>query len=343
MAIEELEEYIETDGFKRIEKMLNKFIKEEITLDQKDISESAKSREWFLTKIKNKIDEKEKEPILYKPQPFLYFGSYFKGTKVKNVDEYDILVIIDSNTGQFKDKNGNIIGDGLGSAIPNHKYDNKYKKSDGSGISPSKQLNWLKKIVEEVVESYGGTAPIRNGQAITARIESKDINIDLVPAGIFQHTEDSDKIFYDIPKGNINNGWILTDPKQDIGLINELAKTKDNFRDIIRLIKYIRDNYNFKVTSFAIECCIIEYAEKIWYNSILMNLIGVLIYLTECLNSKEILDTFDEENNLLENVDSCEWYSKRIEKIYNLIIEITVEEEDDSKTYEKLSNVLSNS
>lgn len=337
---EELEEYTKTDSFKKIEKTLKKFIKEEITLDQTDISESAKSREWFLTKIKNKIDSKEKEPTLYKSQPFLYFGSYFKGTKVKNVDEYDILVVIDSNTGFFK-RDGEKIGTGLGSASPNYKYDKKYLNAEGY-VSPSKQLNWLKGIVEEVVESYGGTAPTRKGQAITARIESKDINIDLVPAGIFQHTEDSDKIFYDIPKGDINNGWILTNPKQDIELINEIAKDRDDFRNIIRLVKYIKDNYNFKIASFAIECCIVKYAEVVWFDSTLMNLLMVLLYLSECLKSKEILDTFDEENNLLENVDSCEWYSERVEKIFNLIIE-TAEEEDDTKAYQKLFDALSNS
>jgi len=339
--IDELEKMSKTEDFIRMDKLIRKFIKEKIALSQIDISESAKSREWLLNKIKNKINEREGEPTLYKPQLFVYFGSYFKGTKVKNVDEYDVLVVIDSYTGYFEQK-GVRIGDGLGSANPNHKYDQKYKKSDGSGVSPSKLLNWLKSIVTEVVESYGGTAPIRNGQAITARIESKDINIDLVPAGIFQHTEKQDTIFYDIPKGDKNNGWILTNPLQDITLINELAKDRDNFRNIIRLVKFSRDNYNFKISSFAIECCIVKYAEEVWFDSTFMNLLLLLLYFSDCLNSKAIFDTFDENNNLLENVESTEWYAERIEKIIELLLE-SGDEEDNKKAYQNLVNVLSNS
>ena len=324
-----------------MDKLLKKFLKEEIALSMTDISESAKSRDWFLEKIKNKIEEKTEEPSLYKLQPFLNFGSYFKGTKVKNVDEYDILIVIDSNNGKCTQE-GVHIGDGLGSALPNHKYDTKYLKADGSGVSPSKLLNWLKGIVQEVVTSYGGTAPERSGQAITARIESKDINIDLVPAGIFQHTQKSDTIFYNIPKGDINNGWILTNPKQDMELINDLAQNKDNFRNLIRIIKFIRDNYNMNISSFAIECVVISMAEKIWYDSIFINLIVILIGLGEKLKSGEILDTFDSKNNLLAGVGSTKYYSERIDKILESLVDLTKQDDDDTDTYDKVVSLLFN-
>ena len=40
-----------------LNKLIDKFIQENIALSQKDISESAKSREWFLARIKTKIEE----------------------------------------------------------------------------------------------------------------------------------------------------------------------------------------------------------------------------------------------------------------------------------------------
>ncbi|AKB28110.1 hypothetical protein MSSIT_1391 [Methanosarcina siciliae T4/M] len=323
-------------------KLINKFIKDEISLSRTDISESAKSRDWFLDRIKSKIEQRVNEPVLYGPQPFLYFGSYFKGTKVSNVDEYDVLVVIDSYGGQFT-QNGQIVGNGVGKNNPNHKYDEKYKKSDGSGVSPAKTLNWLKGIVTEVVESYGGTAPERNGQAITARIESKDINIDLVPAGIFESTLQPGVFFYDIPKGDLNNGWILTNPQQDIKLINELAQKNYNFKNIVRILKYIKKQYNFSVSSFAIECCAISYANaNYWYSySDYENLKGMLSYFAACLKNKNIQDTFDTDNNLLSDVGSSEWYSERVEKIINVLCAQT-HETDEEKAYGRVHSILSN-
>lgn len=85
--------------------LIQKYIDNEISLSMKDISASAKSREWFLNRIKNKINEKinngEIVPQLYSETPFVNFGSYFKGTKVKDVDEFDVLVVLDSNSGQL--------------------------------------------------------------------------------------------------------------------------------------------------------------------------------------------------------------------------------------------------
>lgn len=337
----DLDELLESDDIKRMDRFIRKFMDNEVSHSQIDISKSAKSRKWFLDRIKNKINEKVGEPSLYKPEPFVNFGSYFKKTNVKDVDEYDVLVVIDSNNGHFSQK-GEKIGDGLGSNDPNHKYDKKYKKSNGSGVSPNKQLNWLKNIVAEVVDGFGGTAPIRVGQAVTARIESQDINIDLVPAGIFQNVDDPEIIFYDIPKGDKDNGWILTNPKQDMKLIKDLAQDRDNFRKIIRLLKLIKNNYNFLISSFAIECCVVNYAQsRTWTNNAFIDFICLLNYLKENFNSKSILDSFDENNNLLKNVESTEWYAERLEKIMDNIKE-QIAEEDDTKAYENIFNTLYN-
>ncbi|MHC4986998.1 MAG: hypothetical protein ACYTFX_00680 [Planctomycetota bacterium] len=54
-------------------------------------------------------------PKLLASDPFIYFGSYFKGTKVADVDEFDVLVVIDSQGGQYS-QGGKVIGHGLGSA-----------------------------------------------------------------------------------------------------------------------------------------------------------------------------------------------------------------------------------
>ena len=86
-----------------VKNAINHYLDNHIKLSQKNISEAAKSREWFLTRVENVINSRTGEPKLYpvEGQKFVYFGSFFKGTKVLDVDEYDVLVVIDSNNGFF--------------------------------------------------------------------------------------------------------------------------------------------------------------------------------------------------------------------------------------------------
>jgi hypothetical protein len=324
-----------------LDKILNKFIDNHIRLSQKDIAASAKSREWVLDRLKSKIDNRDESPSLYKDEPFVKFGSYFTGLKVSNVDEYDILVTIDSNSGVFYKPANNSYGTGLGSAYPNHKYDQRFKKSDNSGVSPTKIMNWLKGLLEEIAESYGGEAPEKDGQAITLKIKSKDIKIDFVPAGIFKRNSDN-SVFYNIPSGGKDNSWILTNPKLDSERIKRLSSLKSDFKNIVRLEKYIRDQYSMKISSCAIQTNACDHAEELfWYSGTFENLVSVLRSLKKSLDLKILLDPYDGETNLLEGVDNLPYYSDRIDKIITNFEELEYETSTDS-AYNKLCSILSN-
>lgn len=326
--------------------LIQRFIQEEIALSKKDISANAASRDWFLDKIRRKIEEKldegERIPQLNKETPFVRIGSYFKGTKVSDVDEFDILVVLDSNSGMFS-QNGIVMGDGVGVANPCFKYDERFKKDDLSGVSPGKLLNWLKSIVQEVVDTFGGEAPIRDGQAVTARILSKNLAIDLIPAGKFTYRQNPDEHFYDIPKGDKYNGWILTKPESDIDLIRSYASRCDGLRNVIRVIKKINKAYNFKVPSFAVECCILYYAHNnSWDGSMFNNILNALKYYSTCLRLKVIKDTFDNKKNLLEHLEVNEWYASRVDSIVTVLENIPYYVDDENTAYTKLRDSLLN-
>lgn len=324
-----------------VQKAISRYITDYIQLSKADISSSAKSREWFLTRIENVITSRTKEPVLYKPK-FVYFGSYFKGTKVQVVDEYDVLVVVDSNTGIYS-SGGVAIGTGQGVVSPNHKYDDRYKKSDGTGISPAKMLNWLRGVVKEITDAFGGEAPERNGQAITAIIKSQNLKIDLVPAGIF--TRDSDgTTFYNIPDGSKDNSWITTSPETDIKAINDTAKQKDNFRNIIRISKRIKDRYNFIVPSFAIETAIVEYGNNNkWYNLLYYDTIFVLQHLSKKFREGKIVDPYDPNKNLISNVESLPWYADRIDGIITVLRDCNENIQEQDIVNKKVVNAFENS
>jgi hypothetical protein len=322
--------------------LLEKFITDEITLDQKDITAAVKSREWFLTRLENKINNYANQPFLYKQKPFVYFGSYFKGTKVSNVDEFDVLVVIDSSSGVFS-RSGSQIGIGLGDQNPNPKYNKAYYKSDSSGVSPSKMLNWLKTMASEVIEPYGGSIPERDGQAITVEIQSQNLKIDLVPAGIFSYPSRQGE-FYNIPDGSSGGGWTITNPEVDKRLINELAKDRLNFKNVIRLLKFIRDKFNLKISSFAIECVVVDFAQRDdWRGNFPVDFLLSLNHLAQRLNAKSILDMFDTDTNLLDNIDDSisTWYGQRMEGLFNEILALE-KRQDETAAYEKLKKLLNN-
>ena len=324
-----------------LDRILNKFIDNEIRLTKKDIEASAKSRDWVLEKIKSKINSLINQPSLYGEEPFVKYGSYFTGVQVADVDEFDVLVVIDSCSGVFSKPAGTPYGDGLGTASPNHKYDDDLKKSDQSGVSPTKLLNWLQSVVADVAKTYGGEAPEKDGQAITLNIKGSDIRIDLVPAGIFRRKSDG-SIFYNIPNGKKDNGWILTNPKLDAERIKRIASAKDGFKNIIRIHKYLRTKYNFKIKSYAIQTNISDYAEaSYWWTSLFDNFLACLKNLKASVDRKNIPDGYDSSVNLLADTESLDYYSERLSKIITSL-ESLKNETDSEVAYQKLCYILSN-
>jgi hypothetical protein len=266
----------------------------------------------------NKIDSASNKPILYGPNKYINFGSSFKKTKVRVVDEFDVMLIIDACGGYFIE-NGTTTGKGQGSAYPNHIFDSKYLLDDGRHVSPTKILNWLKDIVWSVLDPRGSAPPIRDNQAITAYIARTKTKIDLVPAPILKRTNDH-KTFYVIPKGGQSNGWLSTSPEDDMAAVDNAAKNRDDFRNVIRICKRIRDTYNFvNVSSFAIETIVIDFVyHNSWYQNLYVDCRGTLSHLSGKFRSGSIPDPFSG-NNLLQEANQLSWYADRVRSIINTL------------------------
>lgn len=321
---------------------IDTYIDENIRLSRIAMSSAVTSREWFLKRVQEVISNRTNEPVLYLPEPTLYFGSYFKGTKVKVVDEFDVLVILDTFSGVYRE-GGLVLAQGLGSKSPNPLFDLSYYKEDGTGVSPIKLVNWMKGVVEEILIPLGGEAPVRNGQAVTARISSRDLCIDLVPAVILRN--DLGKTFYAISDGRPNGGWIVTDPKHDKTLLTSAAQGKDNFKNIIRIMKRIRDSYNMGVSSFAIETAVIYYGQtNYWTNNLYQDIRYVIANLANRFRSGVIQDSFTRGNNLLNEVESLSWYADRLDKIVRILDDCeqneTNQTEVNDRVYRAFENLL---
>lgn len=280
---------------------LQRYIDRVLTLDMPDIQASAASRQWLQTRIQNEIEARNFQPALYATNRFVNFGSYFKGTKVKAVDEYDILVVLDCNGGIYS-QNGIPISSGLGSANPNYIFNSEYANLLGN-VSPTKLLYWLQGVIWNVVSAHGGETPQVDGSAVTARVVSKNLDIDLVPAFNLNHNTNKED-YYIIPKAVGTESWVNTSPRKDIEILNAIASVRDDLKKIIRVCKRIKDQYQLSITSFAIESAISAYAysQSGWNNASLFDKWQFsTLSLFQKLDAGDIQDPTGFSGNLLES------------------------------------------
>lgn len=324
-----------------LNRIINRFIADEISLSISDITRSAASRQWLTEGIANKISLRVNQPRLYSEKPFVNFGSYFKGTKAGFIDEYDILVVLDTNNGIYHN-NGIITGHGLGRVDPNPIFSGNYDIEGNSVVSPTKLLNWLKGVIEEFIKPFGMESPVKDGQAITVYSKNSNTYFDFVPACILKNVA-SEETFFVIPRGNNKIGWIMTNPQNDIKLMNDLSQDRTNFKNVIRLVKFIKDKYNFKVPSFSVECNSVSYVQlNYWHNNIAQDFLNVLGHLQRNFKTGKILDTFDYEANVIEGVESLDWYSDRVANIIERISNLQNMFISENDAYQKFSSIMYN-
>lgn len=334
----------------KLNQIIEDFSKEYLAQSTKDMQACAKSRDHFISKLKDKIKEDEYGPQLYSLDPVINFGSRFDGTQYGDVDEMDLLIVIDSCNGQFN-SDGRAVGKGKGTQSPNHKYDDKFLKEDKSGISGLKLCNWLKDIATEVFdEGYkASTKPIKDGQAITVEVKSLGLSFDLVVAGIFEHV-DGHGTFYNISDGTSKNDWILTNPKADKAKMQDLADSYENFCKVIRAIKFVKDYHKVTITSHAVKSTVADYAENAllgyaWSGDFWDDLKGSLKHLEASLRKKNIPDLLvSYKSRKRENlVSDLENYIACADKVQKVIIGLTeIENLKEEQRYSALVSLLSN-
>ena len=97
----------------------------------------------------------------------------------------------------------------------------------------------VKGHIDEVLEPYGcEPGGERRTGCYSIYIKSKDVYIDFVPVIIFRKVAPNE-IFYTIPKGGCRWGWIITNPRIDKEIVNETGSRYEQFKNSIRLFKYI--------------------------------------------------------------------------------------------------------
>jgi len=229
------------------------FLTKKINLTPTEISQGAKSQAHIREILDNKSQGDESFPWLTDGD-FLS-GSYARDTKIKPLDDIDIMVVLDGTGLVAWDKgvqlNADVRGNGkLGSPAVNYLNDKSW------GISSIKIIEIFKNALQE---SYPDSSIQKDGQAVNVWLDSYGLGLDIVPCFHIIPRDGSYERYF-IPFGAGNSMWRATNPKIDEETCTLLNQQHDGkLKPVIKLIKYWNQTKNNgQLRSYHIEVMVLR-------------------------------------------------------------------------------------
>jgi len=209
---------------------LSNLVETEVNLVTSRVQVARRSRDHLLNQIK-RFNENNIEKLDFAEQYNLHYGSFSRRTKIKPLDDIDIMIGLNGEKLVWNQANAyneaiisvqNSLDKGIWSQLLN---------DDNLSLNPTKVLNRFKKMLGNM-SGYQNPHLNRRQQAVTFQMISNEWNFDLVPCFYTQSG------VYLIPSGN-GGYWMQTDPRKDQILATEVNQQHNGrVLEIIRLIKY---------------------------------------------------------------------------------------------------------
>ena len=226
------------------------FMNNFVNLDVTQTQMARKSRDNLLTNIKSFSGDAD---FFYSnDSQCLNFGSFARRTKLRPLDDIDMMICIASSD----DRKYTYMGNGI-----YYMGANQTDKNNGLNIYGTNDLNSTKVINRFIsklsnLNDYRKAEMHKNHEAATLKLKSYDWNFDIVPC--FYCKGD----FYLIPDGNGN--WKKTDPRIDNQRITTINQEhKGNLLALIRLVKYWnKRRVTYTIGSYILECMILKRYEN---------------------------------------------------------------------------------
>lgn len=238
----------------------NEFLSEHVNLDPTITTQARASRNWLLDQIQVLPSKYSDFPVLY-PDVDIYYGSFARRTKIRELDDLDMIVGISALGTTYLD-----YGSTVHLVVP---YGIALRDlcHDGTNLLNSRRV--INKFVNCLsnVPQYAKSDIKRNGAAAVLNLTSYTWSFDIVP-GFFTTPEWDGRTYYIIPDGE--GHWMKTDPRIDRERTTAVNQAHDgNVLNVIRSIKY----WNRRPTmptmpSYLLECIILNYYESRTYKAV---------------------------------------------------------------------------
>lgn len=278
----------------------NAFIefKNNIKLNQNESHNAIRSRDWLIDNIKKFPTNDDSFPKLYNEKNLL-FGSFARKTKIKPLDDIDLMICISGMGSTYSEKNPDEIDINVPSNVKN-----LYNLSDdGNRLNSRKVIEKFKSNLKEI-EHYKQADINRRQEAVTLKLSSYDWNFDIVPC-FFTKPDSDGRTYYLIPNGD--GKWKKTDPRIDQ---NRIIKINQNYNgkilDIIRIFKSFKIENNLSISSYLLEVMILNYYETTNYlGPINTEINSIFNYLSNRINY-----SIKDPQNIRENINDLDFYER---------------------------------
>lgn len=222
------------------------FMKDTVNLESTETQTARKSRDNLLTNIKSFSGDDDFFSI--NSSRCLNFGSFHRHTKLRPLDDIDLMICIAGSD----DRQYTNVGNGIYYMGANQTDKNNGLNTQGTdNLNSTKVINmFISKL--SYLSDYSKAEIHKNHEAATLKLKSYDWNFDIVPC--FYCTGD----FYLIPDGNGN--WKKTDPRIDNDRTTTINQEHNgNLLSLIRLVKYWNNRrITYTIDSYMLECMILD-------------------------------------------------------------------------------------
>lgn len=204
----------------------DKFRKEVVDLESEQTKTARISRDFVLQNIARLSDSGEL-PIVMEDY-CLNFGSFARNTKIRPLDDIDMMICYDGRCGVYETVRQNELYYVRFSS--GHPFFDDLRNDDGRTLNSRKVINQLIGALSGV-ESYSKAEMHRRQEAATLQLKSYPWNFDIVPCF---YTKQG---FYLIPDGQ--GHWKNTDPRIDRTRVAEVNQGCGGLAlPLVRLMKY---------------------------------------------------------------------------------------------------------
>ncbi|MDD5292847.1 MAG: hypothetical protein PHW40_00875 [Candidatus Izemoplasmatales bacterium] len=275
---------------------------------------AKKSRDWLFSQIQNICDNGAF--LKSAPEYNITFGSYSRKTKIKPLDDIDIIIGL---KGGDLEVNGNVWND-ISLKVKSTCQDNLILNlSDKpSQWSDDKYLN-SNKVKNKLVSALGNIPQYENadiharGAAVTLKLKSYEWTYDIVPS-FFAEGDQFNNPYYLIPNGK--GKWQKTNPKLEQERVSRLnQKFNNTVLKTIRLVKYWnRRGQMPNITSYVLETIVLDYFDQASHNKVVDNKTSdwVDLHFRNVLNyiGSNIMSNVQDTKKIQGNINDLEWQQK---------------------------------
>ena len=226
------------------------FMKNTVNLEPNKTSTARASRDNLINNIKN-FDGDSDFFKLYN-EKILCFGSFNRRTKIRPIDDIDIMICMSGEGKRTYTKTGEVFYINRSDSDSN----NNLLTNNTNYLNSTKVINrFISKLSK--LNDYNKAEMHKNHEAATLQLNSYTWNFDIVPCFY------TDTNYYLIPDGKGN--WKQTDPRIDNNRVTDInQKFSGKLLDLIRLIKYWNNRkITIKISSYLLECMILDRYETL--------------------------------------------------------------------------------